>query len=148
MLYHQAPLTKSRQQSRLHWLLLLSILLQSVAPTALAASTYFANDGKSQNSESGIWTISCAGKTMWLPIPQQSDRQTGIKPGWASHSDSSRHCLICFNLTGTDLLPSASDRVGLKRSTEATAYSDTAVALIISQRCKRHHPRAPPVVQE
>jgi len=131
----------------LHWLLLLSLLLQSVAPGVWAASAALNSDTEFRHPDSGIWTISCAGKPMWLPIPQQADDQTAINPGATdhAHSDNTRHCLICTNLTGTDTLPAAADYFDFRHSSAARAYSRSSVAITVGQNHELYQSRAPPV---
>lgn len=150
MHYPQSPVTKKSCQQirlRIHWLLLLSVLLQSVAPTLWATSSALVADSEIRNSEKGIWTISCAGKPMWLALPQQTEPQTAFVPGATNHSENALHCLICSNLTGTDLLPSAPENLDFRLSTAAIACIPIAAALAANQIYQCYYSRAPPVLQ-
>lgn len=146
-----SPLSRSLSCSLhwrpLYWLLALSLSLQSIAPTALAANAAMDYDAGVTSGMSGIWTISCAGKPMWLPIPNRVAQiddaaQIDDKP---EHKNGPRHCLICNNLAGFEVLSATSVHLNFTASDKPVSYSSSNNSTTASQVRKACHCRAPPI---
>ena len=131
----------------LYWLLALSLSLQSIAPTALAANATLGSDTGVTASKTGIWTISCAGKPLWLPIShsavQISDATTiDDKP---EHSNDPLHCLICNNLAGFEFLSATSVHPDFATTEKSVSNNSSNISTTASQVQKACRCRAPPV---
>ena len=142
-----SPLSCSLHWRPLYWLLALSLSLQSIAPTALAANAAMDYDAGVTSGMSGIWTISCAGKPMWLPIPNRVAQiddaaQIDDKP---EHKNGPRHCLICNNLAGFEVLSATSVHLNFTASDKPVSYSSSNNSTTASQVRKACHCRAPPI---
>ena len=140
-------LTRSLIWRPLYWLLALSLSLQTIAPTSLAANAAMAYDSGTTASESGIWTISCAGKPLWLPIShsavQISDATTiDDKP---EHSNDPLHCLICNNLAGFEFLSATSVHPDFATTEKSVSNNSSNISTTASQVQKACRCRAPPV---
>jgi len=136
----------------LRWLLILSLLFQSVGPAALAAGSTTHFNAPDPNTQSGIWTISCTGKPMWLPFPLralESDKIGGplsSLPRTNDHSNDGniRHCLICNTSATTDTLSATTDYFYFNLSNAAALYDHHTVANAVVPVQSPYHSRAPP----
>lgn len=155
-----------RRRTALHWLLLVSLLLQSIGPTALASVSAISTiddemgeggevgtEGNADtNGADGIWTISCVGKPMWLPFPvntgysNTASSQTSIvsqaTENGADHN--LRHCLICNTSACSDTLSAPADYVDFRWQHAVPAYPATAAVPVPRQLAMPYQPRAPP----
>ena len=140
-------LTRSLIWRPLYWLLALSLSLQTIAPTSLAANAAMAYDSGTTASESGIWTISCAGKPLWLPIRHsavQIDEAAfnGDKP---EHRNGPLHCLFCNNLAGFEVLSATCVHPDFTTTDNSVSYNCCNISPTASQVQKACHCRAPPI---
>lgn len=134
----------------LHWLLLLALLVQSLGPVAMAAAAPLhpqADTGESATgvtatpSEHGIWTVSCAGKPMWLPFPAQQHTDSGTM---ALPDHAHRACLFCKNTSSDTALP-AIDFASAWLPAASFHSRAVSAATVHSPLRQQYHPRAPPV---
>ena len=167
MFHH--PLYRSFYRRQLHWLLLVSLLLQSIGPTALAAAVQVASaqtatytlDAEADNTDAGntdagntevqqskhgLWTISCTGKPMWLPFPGMHDEPAGNIPNDSHSEANSRHCLICSNLSSTDTLSQGSEHFNFSLASLTATQRPPNNDITLCSHNRTYHSRAPPLL--
>jgi hypothetical protein len=137
------------RRAALHWLLLLALLAQSLAPITMAAMVSVQMDvgiaesapaADAATSESGIWTVSCAGKPMWLPFPAQE--HTDSSPT-ARQEHVHRNCLFCNNATSENAIPTTAF-ASQWQATDTVRVRAVSTATFRSLVRQQYRPRAPP----
>jgi len=108
----------------LHWFIAIALVAQLLSLTTVMGSAH----------ANGLWTVSCAGKPMLLPLP-----------GDADDSNPMGQCLYCC-VDSTDSLTADNSAVSIKA--DGTRSSVTVSNAEYSNRKDSCHPaRAPPVIR-
>lgn len=111
-------------QRALYWLIAVSLVTHSLSVTI----------GMSGAHAHGLWTISCAGKPMLLPLP-----------GDTSDSSPTSHCLYCNGDT-PETLAAKGTSLPLHQLSNAQPQIATTTTRFCND-CNTCHPaRAPPVI--